>query len=189
MGTTSDGPKRWLNCASCGARFVITTEAEGGVCPHCHYPIRRKVRATVEGTGREVAHVTRAILGSNESRRITVSVSGGQVGALNLGTVVGNIESNLNQIDTNDKDLAEALKKLTEVVLKSGQLSSDEKKQITEQVEELSHQAAIPQAERKIGIVAGLSNAVAMALSHLSDFDKIWPVAKGLLETYFRIKL
>lgn len=144
-------------------------------------------RVSVVGIdGTEVAKVIKEIQGMKQQGKIVINVSGSQIGSLNLGEIFGNIETNLTMLNESGYErLAGALKNLLEQTLSSQDIANQDKKEITEQIEELSNQAKLPDAQRKKGIIKSICSSLDIAFTTLKGFHAIWPATKELLESFF----
>jgi len=113
-------------------------------------------------------------------QEITITVSGGQIGTLNLGTIVGNINNNLAALDhEGQKEVAEALKHIGEAILEDDRLDDSGKRDLTEHVQYLSEQAHKPKPERSSIVKSALEHlekALAVAGSAAGAWSQFGPV-------------
>lgn len=146
-------------------------------------------RVSVVGIdGTEVAKVIKEIQDMKKQEKIVINVSGGQIGSLNLGEILGNIETNLTMLnESGHKRLANALKDLLQQTLSSQDIVDQVKKEITEQVDELSIQAKLPDAQRKKGIIKSICSNLDIVFITLKGFHAIWPATKELLKSFFNV--
>ncbi len=117
---------------------------------------------------------------------VVINVSGGQIGSLNLGTIVGDIEVHLTSLkNQGGEELADTLRKLTEEVLASKKLNENEKLEATEQIEEITKQADLPDAGRKKGVMRSVISTLGSTLSVIEELKPLWERVVLLLGPYF----
>lgn len=125
----------------------------------------------------------------NKPASISINISGGQVGNLNLGSIVGNIDVKLKSIvDQGGDKIGNALKELTEQVVQSATIENEQKKEILEQLDELASQAAAPVEERKSGVVKSVLTALNDALGGIEKVGELWDKYKDLFFGAFGIE-
>lgn len=134
------------------------------------------------GVERRASELERALTpaGGVIVQQTTITVSGGQIGTLNLGTIVGDINNNLTVLDQEgQKEVAEALKHIGEAILEDDRLDDDGKRDLTEHVQYLSGQALKPKGERSSIVKSALEHlekALAIAGSAAGAWSQFGPV-------------
>ncbi len=193
-------------CQDCGGPFYAAEfqEGEDGLaneengdrsvdqrqvqrCSLCDTSISRgDLRIRVIGTdGAEVAKVIQEVRQMQQDS-VVINVSGGQIGSLNLGTIVGDIEVHLTSLkNQGGEELADTLRKLTEEVLASKKLNENEKLEATEQIEEITKQADLPDAGRKKGVMRSVISTLGSTLSVIEELKPLWERVVLLLGPYF----
>lgn len=116
-------------------------------------------------------------------RMNNINVSNSVVGTINTGTI-GIIDQSISAlIQTGQPEVAEAVKALSEAVLRSNDLTPNQKTQVVESLSVVSEEAVAP-PERRRGVLARtlLDNAmkVTALANDITDIcQKCWPVLLG----------
>jgi hypothetical protein len=109
---------------------------------------------------------------------MNINISNSTVGNLNLGEQIGNINTAVHILAaTNDeraKDVAEALKQLTEAISVAPQLSPAQKKENLELLSALATEAQKPQEQRAFGVVKSVVAGLGSALSTAGTLSDLW---------------
>jgi len=146
-----------------------------------------KIKGAVD---REAEMISREVsLGVYEPAKptITVNISGGIVGALNLGTVVGDMNTAMGSLQARGgEELAQALKRLTEAVVKAEELG-EQRREIVEALALVTEQAALSPEHRKVGVVNALLTRWQPVLVAASSVAEVWTALHPLLTTWFGI--
>ena len=116
-------------------------------------------------------------------------ISDSQVGVLNTGKMQAkSITTGISTLtDSNQYQIAEALKSLTEAVKASQDISSQQRTEILEQLEILSTQATLAPTERKAGLIKPILLALSTALSAGGGLAEIWSTWGNMIESFFDI--
>ncbi len=115
----------------------------------------------------------------------TVSVSGGNVGSINFGTV-RDIQINLQSLtEAGAPDIVELLTKLTDAILNAQDADETAKNDLLEQVATLTELANAKPEERKPGIVKALFSAVKDGASAIASVAGAWTSVSPLLRGHF----
>ncbi len=116
---------------------------------------------------------------------VTINIHCATVGALNLGTVIGDIQANLSVLKAGGQDrVVEALKRLAEEIGDAQELG-EARRDSLEQVAAISAEAEKPPAQRKPGVVRGLLGALHATLSASANLIKVWEFAGPTIKAYF----
>lgn len=117
----------------------------------------------------------------------TVSVSGGNVGAINFGNV-HDIQVNLQSLtESGSQALVEPLAKLTDAILNAEDANEQTKNELLEQVATLTTLAAAKPEERKPGVIKALFFAIKEGAGAISSAAGAWTAVEPLLEGHFGI--
>lgn len=115
----------------------------------------------------------------------TVSVSGGNVGAINFGNV-RDIQVNLQSLtESGSQDIVEPLAKLTDAILNAEDADESTKNELLEQVATLTALATAKQEERKPGVVKALFLAIKEGAGAISSAAGAWTALEPLLKGHF----
>lgn len=115
----------------------------------------------------------------------TVSVSGGNVGAINFGNV-HEIQVNLQSLtETESIDLVEPLAKLTDSILNARDADEQTKNDLLEQIATLTTLANSKPEGRKPGVIKALLSAIKDGAGAISSVAGAWTTVEPLLEGHF----
>jgi hypothetical protein len=115
---------------------------------------------------------------AGEPRMTTFNISNSTIANLNLGSVVGDLNSSIQQLSTaGQAELAETIRKLTEAIGATQDLTDDSRKEMLEHLSVLSEESAKPPEQRKMGPVK--SSLVALR-SGLGVAAQLFSVYQGL---------
>ena len=111
------------------------------------------------------------------------------MGLLNTGEMLGeSITASISTLaDSNQHQIAEAFKSLTETVKASQDISSQQQIEILEQLELLSAQATLAPPDRKTGLIKPTLSALAATLSAGGGLSEIWSKWGNMIEDFFDI--
>jgi hypothetical protein len=138
---------------------------------------------------REIAMITREVpLGMHRPSGLatTINISGGIVGGVNLGTIVGDMNTAMIplQATAGGEEVAQALKRLTEAVAAADELG-EKRGEIIESLAVVTEEAALPPDRRKGHVVKGLLERMGPALSAVANLTQIWGAVYPLLANWF----
>lgn len=115
----------------------------------------------------------------------TVSVSGGNVGALNFGNV-RDIQVNLQSLtESGSQDIVEPLARLTDAILNAKDADEPTKNELLEQVASLTALATARPEERRPGVVKALFSAIKTGAEAISSATGAWTAVQPLLRGHF----
>jgi hypothetical protein len=115
----------------------------------------------------------------------TVSVTGGNVGAINFGNV-HDIQLNLQSlVETGSPDLVEPLAKLTDAVLNAQDADEATKNELLDQIATLTAVASSKPEERKQGVVKALFSGITQGAQAIGSVAAAWTAVEPLLKGYF----
>jgi hypothetical protein len=121
----------------------------------------------------------------DESGGIHFKISDSQIGTLNLGTIVGNVESSLTILGSEAPTIRSGLTRLTEAVLEDEALQEDAKRELMESISVLAEEANRQPDQRRGAIVRTLMQAIAAVASTASGVSVIWAEIEPLLNSFF----
>lgn len=118
-----------------------------------------------------------------------VEIANSTVGLLNTGEMLGeSITTSISTLaDSNQHQIAEAFKSLTEAVKASQDISSQKQTEILEQLELLSAQATLAPPDRKAGLIKPTLSALATVLSAGGGLAEIWSKWGDVIVEFFGI--
>lgn len=112
---------------------------------------------------------------SNKHLGTMVHISNSTISNLNLGNVVGDLNSSIQQLSTEGRnDLAEAVRKLTEAVGASEQMNDEVRKEVLEHLSIVSGEAVKPAGSRKMGPLKTSLEAVKSGVALGTQLLTLW---------------
>jgi hypothetical protein len=128
-----------------------------------------------------------AKLGTNENHKPVTNVfniSNSTISNLNLGTVVGELNSSIQQLATSGRtDLADGFKRVTEAVAASSDLNDEQRKEMLEHLSVVSEETARPPDKRKLGPLKASMGAITSGLSIAAQALTVWQQLEQVLKT------
>ena len=120
---------------------------------------------------------------------MNVEISNSTVGLLNAGEILAeSITANVSTLnDSNQQQIAEALRILTDAVKSSQDFSSQVQTEILEQLQLISEQATLAPPERRAGLIKPTLKALATTLSAGGGLAEIWSKWGTTIEDFFDI--
>ncbi len=199
---TAPDRHRILACTQCPGKPAIMTVGEHPLCVDCYYKV--SVAQTLQfqrdaammnlalseidaiaGWAGDTYRVQMPQLPNGNTSTTNVTVSGSTVGAINTGTV-HSIVVNMKALEAaGHHEVEGAIKALTEAVICSPAVGSDQKNEILEQIEFVASRAAVKPEERKPGVTKSIVAGLAASLGMFADLATIWqqvgPIIKSAL--------
>jgi hypothetical protein len=115
----------------------------------------------------------------------SVTVTGGQVGAINFGNV-DEIQVHLQAMTQNGEGgVADALATLTNAVLHANEVDESVKNELLEQLAFITQQASAKPEERKPGAIKAMLSAVKEGAGAITNAAAAWKVVEPLLKGHF----
>ena len=113
-------------------------------------------------------------------RMNNINVSNSVIGTINTGTI-GVIDQSISAlVQTGEPNLAQAVKELSEAILKSGDLTSNQKAELVEGLSVVAEEAAAPKERRRSAVARAILENAAKVTSLANDItdvgQKWWPV-------------
>ena len=122
----------------------------------------------------------------------TAHISGGAVGALNVGGIqtVTSIDMKVRQLmsSSGSQNIGEALKALTQAISSTHDISSDQKRgELLEQIEVLGQQAVLPKEQHKRGVIKAVVDSLAGVCSGAGGLAAVWQTWGPAITRFFSI--
>jgi len=122
-----------------------------------------------------------------ESGRIHFEITDSQIGTLNLGTIVGEVESKLKILDGTDAaEIRAGLARLTAAALDDEGLGEDAKRDLIESISVLAEEANRQPDQRRKAIVRSVMQTTSAVASTATGISVIWSEIEPLLHTFFK---
>lgn len=119
---------------------------------------------------------------------VTINIQDSTVAALNLGTVMGNLQTAVTTLQQGDPEISTALQKVIEVVAAEESLG-DHRREVIESLSQIGEEATRPEAQRRIGLVKTLLGGVAAALAQAANVAQIWQTYGSAIARHFGLPL
>lgn len=199
----TEPPKRVL-CSQCGQRGAVYTIGTEPVCIPCEHTFQQsrymqfaqnaamlnfaaQEMDSVLGFGppTPTVQIPRAPVPPLYFNNQTVTVTGGTVGAINMGTA-HDIQVSLEAITKNgDLAVADRLADLTNAILNADDADDAAKNELLEQVSFITEQAAAKPGERKPGAIKAMLSVVKDGAGAIASAAGAWSAVEPLLRGHF----
>lgn len=144
------------------------------------------VAHSVESISEAAAQISKSFRRPKTMKHINVNVSGGQVGNINFGKVVGSIDATVTVLNEQGKnEVVDAIRLLTESITAAATLADADKTQMLEQCEFIAKEAAKPDGERQGTIVKSVLSTLKEAMSLSTELLDVWTKVSGPLLACF----
>ncbi len=127
---------------------------------------------------------------TENDNKIEINISGGIVGNLNLGTIVGDITNNLNQLyDGENVKLQQAIETIVKAVQDAEELHKSLKIELIENLRFITEQALKSEEKRSKGVLKSIMHGISKELNTVGSLASIWSVSVPIIQSYFGIIL
>jgi len=117
-----------------------------------------------------------------------IKVSESNIGVINTGTLF-NLDTSIQVIQNcGDKELANAVKELTQAVIDSNDINDQLKTEIAEQLEFLVIEALASKDKQRKGLATKVISNISQSVSTVASLLTIWNTLKPLLQAYFGLQ-
>lgn len=121
---------------------------------------------------------------TEEPRVTTFNISHSTIANLNLGNVVGDLNSSIQQLNTEGRnELAEGFRKMTEAIGSSQDLDDDARKELLEHLAVVSGEAAMAPEKRKIGPLKTSVEAIKSGIGVATQLLTLWQGVEHALKS------
>ena len=121
-----------------------------------------------------------------EPREINIHLKDSQVGVLNLGSIVGNVQAHLAAVGGPDADEArEALETLAQAVLDEDELPDEQRQELLESVDLLAQEAGAAPAQRRGSVIRTVLGGLATSLAAAGSLTEVWSAVGPALLHFF----
>ncbi|MFO0839068.1 MAG: hypothetical protein U1D55_11160 [Phycisphaerae bacterium] len=173
---------------------MFTEDGERAICRRCSATFvvhrgRTKIEGTVHGEkGSEVSAVVRSFM-TGSAKQMNIEISNSQIGLFNAGQMreIEHISASVGSLnDHGQRDVGLALKRVTEALIASQELSTQQRSDMLELLEELSKQATLaPEARAKPGIIKSVLGGLASTLSAAGGLAEVWTACGPAIRAHF----
>jgi hypothetical protein len=110
-----------------------------------------------------------------ERREVSIHLKDSQVGVLNLGSIVGNVEAHLAAVAGPDADeVRRALETLAQAVVDDEALPDEQRQQLLESVDLLAQEAGAAPAQRRGSVIRTVLGGLAASLAAAGSLTEVW---------------
>ena len=196
-------PKRLL-CSQCGQRGAVFMIGNEPVCIPCEHTFQQSQwmkfaqnAAMLNMLDQEMVSIVGMPHLSNQIEiprapvpplyynNHSVTVNGGTVGAINMGTA-NDIQVSLEAITQNgDLGVADKLADLTNAVLNAEEADAATKNELLDQIAFITQQASTKPGERKPGTIKAMVSAVQEGAGAITSAAGAWQAVEPLLKGHF----
>jgi len=112
-----------------------------------------------------------------------INISHSTVGNINLGNVIGDLNSSIKQLTAEGyRELGDALQNLGEAILASKEIGNSEKKDLLEHAAFVSGEMALPSEQRKMGPVKTSIEALKSGVQVATQLVGLWQAVEKALQ-------
>jgi hypothetical protein len=113
----------------------------------------------------------------------TINISQSTIATLNLGTVVGELNSSIQTLtNAGHDDLAKSIRQLTEAITASPHLNESLRKDLLEHLALISSEAALPVEKRKMGPLRSSVAILRSSMSVATQLVTLWQAVEHALK-------
>jgi hypothetical protein len=117
-----------------------------------------------------------------------IKVSDSNIGVINTGTLF-NLDTSIQIMQNRgDKELADAVKQLTQAVLDSNDINNELKTDIAEQLEFLVTEVLASKDKQRKGLARKVIDNISQSISTVASLLTIWNTLNPLLKAYFNLQ-
>jgi hypothetical protein len=114
-----------------------------------------------------------------------IHVKDSVVGSINTGNVQ-TVDVNITVLEqAGNKQIAEALQKLTQAIVDEEKLRTDDKNDLLDQVAYLSGQASAAAKDRKKGMIKAAVEAIKTGATAVTSLKTIWDTVEPIISQFF----
>jgi len=122
----------------------------------------------------------------DESRAVKITLNASQIGTLNLGNIVGDVETHLTAVSDADARAAqESLQTLAQAILDDQALTDEQRQELLENVDLLAEEAGKPGPHRRSGLVRSVLTGLAASLGAAGGLAEVWAAVGPALLDFF----
>lgn len=122
----------------------------------------------------------------DNARNVSITLNHSQIGALNLGTVIGDLEGHLSAVSGAERDEArDALAKLAQAVVDEESLTQEQQEGLLQSLDLLAEEAAKDPDRRRTAVVQPVLDGMAGRLAAAGDLAAVWTVVGPVILSFF----
>lgn len=150
---------------------------------------KRKIDNYIRRIGENTADLTVDRLNSNENAKsIAIHINGGHISGLNLGHILGNVNSNLEHLNTKgDYDITKSIKELTLAISSSSLIQEELKIEFAEYLKLISEEAIKQKEERNYPVLKTIIKGLGQGLTQFANVAQIWDVYSVQILKFFEM--
>ncbi len=114
-----------------------------------------------------------------------IKIDNSSIGVLNTGSLEI-IDSSISVLDrSNEKNVSQSLRELTEAIYSNKDLSNEAKKQLIDMISVISSEAVLPKDKRRSAAILPIIAQIASIMSGSNALVQLWVHIKPILESLF----
>jgi hypothetical protein len=122
----------------------------------------------------------------SETRNVRITLNQSQVGTLNLGTIIGDVETHLSEVTApGAEEVRAALQQLAQGVLEERGLDEHTRRELLESVDALAEEAAKSPEKRRRGIIRPVLTGLTTSLPAAGGLATVWATVGPVLIHFF----
>jgi len=124
---------------------------------------------------------------NSNSSHITVNINQSTMAALNLGTVMGDLQAAVTQLRRDNPNIAEAIARLAEAVSRDETLGH-QRGSVIQSLEQIAEEGAKPAANRRTALVRLSLMGLGVVLSQSANAAQIWQTWGPAIKAFFGLQ-
>lgn len=122
----------------------------------------------------------------SESQPITFDLTNSQIGTINLGSIIGNVQNHLTALnDPAAAEVRDGLARLTQAAIDAEDLEDGAREELLEHIDLLAEEAQKHPAERRLAITRSVLGIVATTVPAVTTLSEVWTGVAPTLEAFF----
>jgi hypothetical protein len=117
---------------------------------------------------------------------VHITISNSQVGTVNLGTIIGDVQNHLNSLrGPSSEEVKRALHSTAQAIVDDPKLNAEEKEQWLQHVDFLAQGAAKKPEQRSRGLIKTTFDALTKGLALATSAAQTWSVCAPIVAGFF----
>jgi hypothetical protein len=119
-----------------------------------------------------------------EQPRVQIDVTNSQIGTLNLGTIIGDVQNHLAAV-TDADEVRDGLAQLAQAIVDSDELEDEQRRELLEHVDLLAEEAARPPEKRRPAVIRPVLAALGAGTAVAANLAALWSTLGPVLAGFF----
>ncbi|WP_139800624.1 hypothetical protein [Geothermobacter hydrogeniphilus] len=129
---------------------------------------------------------SRTIIHTGGTTLNNIHVTNSEIGVLNTGTIQS-MDGTVTILKSDgNPEIATAVTSLSEAIIKSAEISTNQKNQILELITSIAEEVVAPKEKRKTAVAKALLSELSTVLGGITSLSSVWESSKQLFEQFFQ---